>query len=512
VTKKVASKPAPPTAKRCAIYTRKSHEKGLEQEFNSLDAQRETCLRYIQNQPGWSALPESYDDGGFTGKNTDRPAFQRLLRDVQDGKVDVIVVYKLDRFSRSLLDFLKIQECLDKLGCAFVSVTQHFDTSTAMGRLILNVLMSFSQFEREMTSERIRDKLAASRRKGKWTGGHAPFGYVSRDKRLVANPAEAATVRDALDLFLKHERLTRVAELLNDRAAPCPTRRGEAIGWTKVAVLRLLKNPVYAGLVSYRGELHPGEHQALVERDVFERVQAVLQRRRHDRSNHGVNPEYVLRGLLRCGTCGSAMVPASTRKAGREYRYYRCSERNKNGSGKCQAVSVPAPAIEAHVVSLIADVAANKTFVAELSAALGLKMAQRRQALEAERAELPSRIAAVSGKLTRLVDEVTALDGRGREVAQQHLEREGAHLGVLERRLQDVERELLLLKDSEVDIAWIARTLKDFSRIWDKLTHENRARLLSALVDEVMVNEQANQVEVRLADVSGSIDGAPEAA
>ena len=513
MTRKKPNTTEAPTTKRCAIYTRKSHEKGLDQDFNSLDVQRETCLRYIQIQPGWTAVQQTYDDGGFSGKNTDRPAFQRLLAEIEAGKIDIVVVYKLDRFSRSMLDFLKLQEQLEKLGCAVVSVTQNFNTADAMGRLTLNVLMSFAQFEREMTSERIRDKLAASRRRGKWTGGNAPFGYVVKDKRLEVDDATKGTVIEVFELFLEHESVTRVAELLNERGARRPVRNGSALRWTKVAILRLLKNPIYTGLVSYRDETHPGEHAAIVDRGRFDRVQLVLAGRQHARRDHGLNPQYILRGIIRCGNCDSAMVPASTRKGAREYRYYRCSQRNKNGSGECMAVSVPAPAIEEHVISLIAEVAKDGKLATELHTVLQERVAKRHRTFERERAELPARIAAASAKVARLVDELSQLDdGKARQLVQKRIQDESRQVLVLERRLGDVDSGLAALNTAEVDAGWTTRTLNDFSRIWNKLTYDNRKRLLRALVEAVIVREHTNQVQVRFADLSRNADGTPEAA
>jgi site-specific DNA recombinase len=395
--------------KRCAIYTRKSHEKGLDQDFNSLDAQRETCVRYIQTQPGWTVLDETYEDGGFTGKNTDRPAFQRLLADVDAGKIDVIVVYKLDRFSRSLLDFLKLQEELDKRGCGVVSVTQNFNTADAMGRLILNVLMSFAQFEREMTAERIRDKVAAARRKGKWTGGVVPFGFEVRDKRLVMNELEAATVRAAFELFVEHEQLSVAARLLTERALP--GRR--QIKWTKVAVRRLVRNPLYAGLCRAGDDLTRGEHKAIVDDELFRAAQDILDGRARDRVDHGRNDDYLLQGLLRCGLCGRSMTPASTRKGAREYRYYRCSGRNNNGSDACGATNAAAASIEEYVATKIVSRAAGVLSVQQTKAALDAHLERRRKELDLERAALPPQIAATSAKAAQYLHGM--LTSRGRE-------------------------------------------------------------------------------------------------
>jgi site-specific DNA recombinase len=263
-----------PRVVRCAVYTRKSTEEGLEQEFNSLDAQRESAEAYIksQKQVGWVCLPEHYDDGGFTGGNLDRPALKRLLADVDNGRIDCLVVYKVDRLSRSLLDFAKIMETFEKRHVAFVSVTQQFNTATSMGRLVLNVLLSFAQFEREIISERTRDKIAAARRKGKWVGGKPLLGYDvdPRGCKLVINEEEAVRVRSIFELYLKHQGLIPVVQELERRGwltKRWQTRKGHFRGgqrFTKTNLHHLLTNPVYLGKVKYKKEVHPGEHQAII--------------------------------------------------------------------------------------------------------------------------------------------------------------------------------------------------------------------------------------------------------
>ena len=269
---------------RCAIYTRKSTEHGLEQEFNSLDAQREACEAYIKSQAsqGWKALPQHYNDPAYSGGNLDRPAVKRLLADVAAGKIDVVVVYKIDRLTRSLADFAKLVEAFDAKSVSFVAVTQQFNTTTSMGRLTLNVLLSFAQFERELSAERVRDKVAASRRKGKWTGGTVPLGYDAKDKKLVINKSEAETVRTIFKLYLQLGSFSKlVAEL--DRRKIFTKRRN-----TKVAKYRgcipftygplayLLKNRIYVGETHHGGKWFKGEHAAILDRPTFGRVQELL--------------------------------------------------------------------------------------------------------------------------------------------------------------------------------------------------------------------------------------------
>ncbi len=488
--------------RRCAIYTRKSTSMGLEQEFNTLDAQREACGAYIQRQPGWVLVPERYDDGGFTGANIERPAFQRLLADLEASKVDVVVVYKVDRLSRSLLDFAKVMERLNAAGASFVSVTQNFSTADAMGRLTLNMLMSFAEFEREMIAERTRDKMAAARRKGKWTGGPVPLGYEVRDRRLEVNELEAGVVREVFELYLQHGNMGQVARLLNERKLlPKSTRvnRGKtAPGWTKGAVGRVLRNPVYAGWMQSGGELFEGEQQALVERTAWQRVQRMLEGREKAVGTRGLNPAYVLRGLLRCGACGESLMPGSTRRGQKEYRYYRCTTRDKQGREACPVKALPAPAIEEYVVARITEATADGALVAGARAALEKHLLVRRERLKQRRVALPARVAAASASVERYVEELTQVEGRAREAVAQRLEQESERLAVLERSQAEVERTLEALEEQRAEGEWVAQALGDFARVWEVLTLPNQGRLLRALVEKVVVDERGEQVEVHL--------------
>jgi DNA invertase Pin-like site-specific DNA recombinase len=364
-SRKTTSPKTVPEDRRCAIYTRKSTSVGLEQDFNSLDAQREACTAYIKKQPGWTLVDECYDDGGFTGANIERPAFQRLLTDIDAAKIDVVVVYKVDRLSRSLLDFAKLMERFNRAAASFVSVTQNFSTADAMGRLTLNMLMSFAEFEREMIGERTRDKIAAARRKGKWTGGPIPLGYTVHEKRLVVSELEAILVREIFALYLEQRSTLAVARLLNEanrstkRRVATNGRITEARPWTKVDVLSVIKNPVYAGYMRSHGEFYDGEHEALVDRETFSRARALLDGAKTTTNDPSRNPNYILRGLLRCACCGSAFTPASTRRGRTEYRYYRCIRRDKEGKEACPSSPLPADAIEAYVIERLREFAAE---------------------------------------------------------------------------------------------------------------------------------------------------------
>ena len=319
-----------PKSHRCAIYTRKSSEEGLEQDFNSLHAQREACEAFIKSQAseGWKLIKTAYDDGGLSGGTMERPALQRLLKDIGEGLVDVIVVYKVDRLTRSLADFAKMVELFDAHGVSFVAVTQQFNTTTSMGRLTLNVLLSFAQFEREVTGERIRDKIAASKRKGMWTGGVPPLGYDVRDRRLVVNPAEAKTVRSIYEKYLDLGCVRQLRRELNKRGIVSKVRvsqKGISSGgcrFSRGALYELLANPIYVGEVRHKQERYPGQHEPILARELWEKVQQRLKesavRRREASTSAIASP---LAGKI-VDARGEPLYVQGAAKAGRRYRYY----------------------------------------------------------------------------------------------------------------------------------------------------------------------------------------------
>jgi site-specific DNA recombinase len=346
---------------RCAIYTRKSTEEGLDQDFNSLHAQREAAEAYIVSQRhlGWTLVPTHYDDGGFTGGNLDRPALQQLLEDIDARRVDCILVYKVDRLSRSLLDFARLVDRFDQRSVSFVSVTQQFNTTSSLGRLTLNILLSFAQFEREIIGERTRDKMSAARRKGKWVGGMPVLGYdiVPGGGRLIVNEKESRRVRDIFALFVQHKSLSVVvAELMR--------RRWKTKSWTsqsgmahvgrdfaKASLRRLLTNVIYAGKVEHRGEIYAGEQASIVEPSVWQEVNVELRAGRRTRAAAIRVPQNaLLAGLLLCKSCQRPMVPTYTAKPGRRFRYYVCKSARQNGWKSCPTKSVSARMIEDAVI------------------------------------------------------------------------------------------------------------------------------------------------------------------
>lgn len=341
---------------RCAIYTRKSTDHGLDQEFNSLDAQREACEAYIKSQAfqGWRTLPQHYNDPAYSGGNLDRPGLKKLLADIEAGKVDVVVVYKIDRLTRSLADFAKLVEAFDARSISFVAVTQQFNTTTSMGRLTLNVLLSFAQFERELSAERVRDKIAASRRKGKWTGGTVPLGYDAKDKKLVSNKSETEIVQTIFRLYLELGSFSRlVAEL--DRRKIVTKRRNTKVSkykggipFTYGPLAYLLKNRIYIGETHHGGKWFKGEHQAIVDRPTFDRVQGVLKsntvRRKIKFSESGA----LLQGKL-FDDKANRMGPSFSSKNGVRYRFYISTALRGRKHNAGSATRISAPEIEALV-------------------------------------------------------------------------------------------------------------------------------------------------------------------
>ena len=346
----------------CAVYTRKSSEEGLEQEFNSLHAQREACEAYIASQrsEGWVLVRDQYDDGGISGGTLERPGLKRLMADIEDGLVDVVVVYKIDRLSRSLADFAKLVEVFDRNGVTFVSVTQSFNTTTSMGRLTLNILLSFAQFEREVTAERIRDKVAASRKKGMWMGGVPPFGYRVENRKLLVDADTAAHVRWIFARFIEIGSCTVLAREVDARGLGTP--RGNRID--KKYLYRMLANRAYLGESVHKGDSYPGEHDAIIDRETWDKVHAILQespRKRAARTR--ADTPALLKGLL-FGPDGAAFSPTHTRKGGRLYRYYVSQTVLKHGAGACPIGRVPAGEIEAAVIDQLRAVFRQPEIVA----------------------------------------------------------------------------------------------------------------------------------------------------
>ncbi len=489
------AKPSEPQSMRCAIYTRKSTEEGLEQEFNSLDAQREAGENFIasQRQEGWTCLPDRYDDGGFTGGNMERPALKQLLDDIEAGKLDVVVVYKVDRLSRSLLDFARMMQVFEKHRVSFVSVTQQFNTATSMGRLVLNVLLSFAQFEREIISERTRDKIAATRRKGKWAGGHPLLGYDVDPQgfRLVVNENEAFRVRAIFELYLELESLLPVVQELEKRGwcnKHWQTRKGHRRGgkpFERTSLYRLLTNVAYLGKVRYKDEIHNGEHPAIVDAGVFEKVQRLLARNGQTagamvRNKFGA----LLKGLLRCSACDCAMTPSHTTRNGtKRYRYYVCSSAQKRGWDTCPSKSIPAGQIEGFVVQQIQCIGRDRALLEDVMNQARRQEEARTSELTIERRGLEKDLARWHGELRKQSSQIQPGCENGTALArvadlQERIGSAEARIAHLQRQIEATRQPLL--SDDEVEQALAA-----FHPVWNALTPHEQARAIHILVERI---------------------------
>jgi site-specific DNA recombinase len=482
---------------RCAIYTRKSTEEGLSQEFNSLDAQRESAVAYIASQKneGWSCVPDRYDDGGFTGGNMDRPALKRLMDDIEAGKIDCVIVYKVDRLSRSLMDFARLMALFDRKGVSFVSVTQQFNTTHSMGRLTLNILLSFAQFEREIISERTRDKIASARRKGKYQHGKPILGYdfvpapaPFTGRRLVVNKTEAERVRRIFELYLEAGSILRVADECNSRGwttKSWTTTAGRTVGnreFDKIIISRLLRNPLYVGKVPHNGAVYDGEHEAIVEDDLFRRVQARL-KLAGERGGAGVKNSTgaLLGGLVRCKGCGCAMSPSSASKKKPDgtrtrYRYYVCSNAVKRGRQHCAASSLPGPALEAFVLEQLKALLADSP---QITLVVDRAIDLLREAAGARLAE-QTRLRGVLERLSS--EEPTAATRREIEQVRRTLAAVSAQVAA------DAER---LIDEDEV-----AGAVEAFDGVWDAMTQAERAEFLHVVIASVEYDGQTQNVAI----------------
>jgi len=355
-------------------------------DFNSLDAQREACEAYITSQKheGWVCLRGQYDDGGFSGGNMDRPALQKLIADIEKGRVDAVIVYKIDRISRSLLDFAKLMELFEQHEVAFTSITQQFSTTTAMGRLTLNILLSFAEFERAIASERVRDKIAGAKRRGKYLGGTPAYGYDVdyANKRLVVNPKEAETIRWIFKQYLATTSLIGIAKELNAKSITTKswkTKKGiqhQGSLWTSQHVYRALNNRMFLGLVEHDGEFYPGEHEAIIDQKLWDGVQKVLESgvgRQRRQQAHETNA--LLHKLIRCGYCGKAMTNSYTRRRGKVYRYYVCGTAAKLGYDSCPIRTVPAGDIENAVLDHLRTILRSPELIAQTFRAMQVQAA-----------------------------------------------------------------------------------------------------------------------------------------
>jgi len=494
---------------RCAIYTRKSTDAGLDRDFNSLDNQRERAEAYIESQrdEGWVALPERFDDGGVSGGTLQRPALERLLERVREGAVDCVVAYKMDRLVRSMRFGYKIFEVLEDHGVAFVSVTESFNSQTPGGRMFMNLLMSSGQYEREMAAERTRDKNHAARRHGKWTGGMPPLGFdlAPEGGRLVINPDEAEQVKAIFNLYVELSSLMKAVEELTRRGwrkKSWTTRDGksrEGGPWDRVSLRRLLTDPLVIGKQKLGDAVFDGEHQGIVPKVLFQKVQDLLEDNRSNggashRNRHGA----LLRSILRCPACDAAMVHAPTKKGGRLYRYYRCTNAMRKGAGACPTKSIAADKIEALVVDQIRRTGTDPDLQRETFRRVLAEVAAERRGAKAEARRLAKQIATAEATVAKLVHTLTDSQGDARSAVSNEVEKVQEHLRSLEARLVEVRTHETALAAQDIDEAGVARALQEFDAIWEVLLTPERERVLGLLIERVTYDRATEELRIDL--------------
>lgn len=491
--------PARQQTVRCAIYTRKSVTEGLDQDFNSLDAQREAAEAFIKSQQheGWVSDETRYDDGGFSGGDTDRPALQRLLKDIKSGLINCVVVYKVDRLSRSLLDFAQMVDVFDKYEVSFVSVTQQFNTNSSMGRLTLNVLLSFAQFEREVIGERTRDKMSAARRKGKWVGGTPFLGFDVVDKKLIINEREAQKVRKLFDIYLETQSLAEAVKEADKRQIQTKewvTQKGIRKGgkrYSKSTLHGLLVNYAYIGKIFYENKVYEGEHDEIVDEQVFHRVQTLLNANNQNPTKTRNKSNALLKGILHC-ECGSLMCHTHTKKKnGAVYRYYSCLRKIKEGRNACDCQAIPAGEAEEFVVDQIA--------------ALGNDPVLQKQVLNQFMDKQQDACATLLKQKKGLARDMARLD----RAMQQAIERKepSSKLVLLEEQLREtklarikIETEFDELSNNALEHPEILHAIQSFYPIWQTLKHAERIRLFALLIEKITFSDSDGTFDISYQD------------
>jgi len=484
--------------KRCVIYTRKSHEEGLDQEFNSLDAQRESAENYIKSQKdnGWRLLPERYDDGGFSGGTTERPALKRLMNDVEAGKIDIIVVYKLDRLSRSLLDFMNMADFFERHNVSFVSVTQEINTSTSAGRMMLNILMTFAQYEREVIAERIRDKIAGAKRRGKHCGGPPVLGYDANidTKKLEINKEEAKIVREAFELYVKFGSAKDVARILNEkgyRTKAWITRKGgQHTGdeFCPKTIYRMVANVIYLGQVHHKDKIYDGEHEAIIDQALWEKARQIMDcnTRAVGFRKNTINSPF--KGLLKCGYCDDSLGITYTGSSGRRYLYYVCAKDEKRAVRECQLSRAPAGDVDRVILAQL-----GKIF---RTPALLFQAYQETLKVDGELKKL------LQTKQEKLKRELEKL----REKIEQHPEDHALRNNFMEsnRERTEVEEQLKMF-DQEISCLDIVNAFSSIDVLWDELFPAERYRLVHLLIDRITLFEDKMIIDIKTAGMKSLV-------
>jgi site-specific DNA recombinase len=487
--------PAPKPV-RCAVYTRKSTDEGLNQDFNSLDAQREAAEAYIlsQRHEGWTLVPTQYSDGGYTGANIERPGVRQLLTDIDAGKVDCVVVYKVDRLSRSLIDFARMMGLFEKHGVCFVSITQQFNTNTPLGRLTLNILLSFAQFEREIISERTRDKQVAARKKGKWTGGHILLGYDldSSAGKLTVNPEEAERIREMFRLYVEGTPVLQIVQRFDKlgwRNKQWTTKEGKLYGGSPLRrchIYKLLGNILYTGQVKVSEEVFPGEHEAIIDQRTFELAQTKLKENTWKSGNpHRVKMDALLRGMIYCGCCGSRMYSTYSANKERRYRYYVCYRSQQKLEGYCTSRAVSAPSVEEAVVESIRRVGVHPDVLTETARVARQRLAETLAGLREDLNTTNGRVKNLKSQIARIRNPDAA---RSAEIREQ--------LAAGETRAEELRKEILGREKQRIDEKELRRTMEPFEYVWKAMNLDEQRNLLRQLVEQVGYNGRTGKVTV----------------
>jgi site-specific DNA recombinase len=494
-----ASPPVP-----IGIYTRVSTDERLDMEFNSIDAQRAACESFIATRraDGWYAVSERYDDAGISGGTLDRPALHRLLSDVDAGKIAGIVFYKLDRLSRSLLDFAKLVDLLERKGIFIASASQDLNSATSMGRFMINTLLSFAQYEREVIAERTHDKMQATRRRGMWTGGFPILGFDIVDRKLRVNEAEAERVRRVFETFLTNGGLVTTLEemeRLGIRRKAWTNQRGKHVGgqrFDKASLRHLLSNRIYLGQIRAGDEWVQGQHAAIVDPQTFEQVQAKLRDRPARRPRRRVPSDLLLSGLVVCAKCGCGMSPHYASRSGRRYGSYVCATYAKSGAKACPGSRIAAHDLEQHVVERIAHVGRDERVIAETVAAARKAATTRRPGLEAAIGEAEAQHRRLADERKNYLDAIGSQGCRSPKLLERLGETEAALHGV-DTRLAALRSELAALDGSVVNAETVRKALADFMPLWEVLFPAERRRIAQLLMEEIRVDRQAGEVEIR---------------
>ena len=477
----------------CGLYTRVSSRNQAEADYSSLETQRERLEAYCRSQENYT-IHRVYEDGGYSADSLDRPALKELLRDIRDGKLNCVLVYKIDRLTRSVKDFHLLMELFDRYGVKFVSVTQSLDTQNPMGRLLRNILLDFAQFEREMTADRTRDKMYQRAQKGLWNGGNVAYGYAVENKRLCVNPEEAARLRFMFHRFVGDPSLARLRDELHRRG--WYTRSNKP--WSKMALDHILRNPIYSGLIRFNEQRFKGEHEAVIEESLFEKVQSLRRERSHSSTKQ--SRVFLLKGLIRCSECGSWMTPHYTQKKhedGSVYRipYYRCTKTMHFNNSVCQVKSINADHVERMVVQKLSELSQNEAYLKMTVEELNGDLQRKTEPLERDAGQIKKRIEEIEQEIGRYVKAL----GQGK-LSIERLEAEicvlEAHKKTLREQYEGLRRRIneTAMRDYNAEV--LQRTLQDFRTVFSALTPPEQSEALQCVLKGVTVYPQKLDLEI----------------